>query len=479
MKLVLRPMQEPMVDFMVNTKRCALFASMGTGKSSSVLYTIDWLKLLGEIGSGEPTLIIGPMRVARDTWPEEIAKWENFKHLKMVPLTGCTPSERRDRLKSKADIFTINYELAEWLVERYMERWPFRRVIADESDRLKGLREKKGGISLTGEKKGGSASRAFQLARIAHNLVDRWINLSGYPAPAGLGDLWGQTWYLDRGQRLGRTYGEFQRRYFQRKWSGYGMQLIPFAEPIIHRELRDICLTVDPKDYFDLKEPIRHLIEVNLPDKARAIYKTLERDLYAKLEDLGQEINAVNSAVLTSKCLQLANGAVYTAHPEWAPIHNAKLEALESIVHEAAGMPILVAYSFASDKARILKAFSGAVDISTEHGLAAFKAGEANMGVAHPKSMGHGIDGLQHITNIIAFFGHDWKTGERVQMIERIGPMRQLQAGLDRNVHVYDIVARKTEDEHVMGVHDTNQSVSDVLMNAMKRRRKECDPLLS
>ena len=101
------------------------------------------------------------------------------------------------------------------------------------------------------------------------------------------------------------------------------------------------------------------------------------------------------------------------------------------------------------------------------------------MGVAHPKSMGHGIDGLQHITNIIAFFGHDWKTGERVQMIERIGPMRQLQAGLDRNVHVYDIVARKTEDEHAMEVHDTNQSVSDVLLNAMKRRRKECDPLLS
>lgn len=471
MKLVLREPQIPMVDWMRENKRCALWAGMGIGKSSATLFTIDWLRLLGEIDQSSPILIIGPMRVARDTWPEEIAKWENFKSLKLVTLTGCTAEVRRDRLNSRADIFTINYELAEWLVEHYMERWPFRVVVADESDRLKGLREKKGGTDLTRTKKGASASRAFQLARVAHNLVDRWINLSGYPAPAGLGDLWGQTWFLDRGQRLGRTYGEFQRRYFRKKWSGYGMELIPYAEPIIHRELKDICLTVDPKDYFNLQEPIRHTIEVDLPPKARAVYKTMERDLYAKIEELGVELNALNSAVATQKCLQLANGAVYTEHPNWVPIHNAKLEALESVVHEAAGMPILVAYSFQSDKARILKAFSNAVDISTPNGLRAFKAGEAGLGVAHPKSMGHGIDGLQYISNIICFFGHDWKTGERVQMIERIGPMRQLQAGFTRPVYIYDIIARKTEDEHVMEVHAGNGTVSEVLLRAMKRAK--------
>ena len=470
MKLALRPPQIPMVDFMRSTKRCALWAGMGIGKSSSVLFTIDWLKILGEIGN-EPILIVGPMRVARDTWPEEIAKWDNFRDLKLVPLTGCSPSQRADRLKSRADIFTINYELAEWLVDHYQAKWPFRIVVADESDRLKGLREKKGGIDLKGKKKGGSASRAFQLARIAHNLVDRWINLSGYPAPAGLGDLWGQTWYLDRGKRLGRTHGEFKRRYFQRNWSGYGMKLIPFAEPIIHRELKDICLTVDPKDYFDLKDPIRTRIEVELPPAARKIYKEMERDLYAKIEELGVELNAMNGAAAAQKCLQLANGAVYTEHPAWIPIHNAKLEALESVVHEAAGMPILVAYSFASDKARILKAFPGACDISTTRGLAAFKAGEYQLGVAHPKSMGHGIDGLQNVTNIITIFGHDWKTGERVQMIERIGPMRQLQAGFTRPVYIYDIIARKTEDEHVMEVHAGNGTVSEVLLRAMKRAK--------
>jgi SNF2 family DNA or RNA helicase len=457
-----------MTDFMRSTKRCALWAGMGIGKSSATLFTIDWLRLLGEIGN-EPILIIGPMRVARDTWPEEIAKWENFKDLNMVALTGCTPEKRRDRLKSRADIFTINYELAEWLVEHYQEKWPFRIVVADESDRLKGLREKKGGTDLSKTKKGASASRAFQLARVAHNLTDRWINLSGYPAPAGLGDLWGQTWFLDRGKRLGATWGEFQRRYFRRKWSGYGMELIPYAEPIIHRELKDICLTVDPKDYFDLKEPIRTKIEVDLPPAARKIYKTMERDLYAKIEELGVELNALNAAVAIQKCLQLANGAVYTEHPDWVPIHNAKLEALESVVHEAAGMPILVAYSFASDKTRILKAFSRAVDISTPSGLRAFKAGDARLGVAHPKSMGHGIDGLQQVTNIACFFGHDWKTGERIQFIERIGPMRQLQAGLDRAVHIYDIVARDTEDEHVMEVHAGNGTMVEVLLRAMKR----------
>ena len=466
MKLALRPMQKPMVEFILDHKRCALFAGMGSGKTSACLYTIQALKLLGD---DYPWLIVGPMRVARDTWPEEIAKWDNFKDLKLVPLTGCTPAQRADRLRSKADIFTINYELAEWLVEHYGAKWPFRGVIADESDRLKGLREKKGGIDLSGKRKGGSASRAFQLARVAHNLVDRWINLSGYPAPAGLGDLWGQTWYLDRGRRLGRTHGEFKRRYFQRKWSGYGMQLIPFAEPIIHRELKDICLTVDPKDYFPLKDPIRHVIAVNLPDKARKIYNEMERDLYAKIEELGVELNALNAAGAAQKCLQLANGAVYTEHPAWIEVHNAKIEALESVIHEAAGMPVLVAYSFASDKARLLKAFRSAVDISTPRGMDAFRGGMAQIGVAHPKSMGHGIDGLQRITNIICFFGHDWRTGERVQMIERIGPMRQLQAGFDRPVYVYDIVARKTEDEHVLEVHAGNGTICEVLMGAMKR----------
>ena len=465
--LSLREPQVPMADWMRSHERCGMWAGMGIGKSSATLYTLDLLRLLGEIGD-DPTLVIGPMRVARDTWPEEVAKWDNFRALRVIPLTG-TPKQRLDKLKVRADIFTISYELIPWLVEHYLEKWPFRQVVADESDRLKGLREKKGGISLSHKKAGASGARAFQLARVAHTMVRRWVNLTGTPAPAGYEDLWGQTWYLDRGERLGRTFGAFQQRWFRPKFNGYGVELLPFGKKEIDERLKDICLTVDPKDYFDLREPIVRTVEVILPGQARKSYRELERELFTVLET-GETVAAPHAAALTNKCLQLANGAVYTQHPNWSPVHEAKLEALESILHESGGMPLLVAYQFQSDKARILQKFKGAADISTADGMRAFRSGNARLGVAHPKSMGHGIDGLQHVTNILVRFGHDWKTGERLQMLERIGPMRQLGAGYDRPVYVYDIVAKDTLDEAVLAAHEFNISAQDALLAAMKRR---------
>lgn len=473
--LILREPQHPMVDWLAGNKRCALWAGMGIGKTPAVLFTIDMLQLLGDIDPKNPTLVIGPARVARDTWPDEVRKWEEFKDLTIVPIVG-SPAERSVLLRRSADLFTVSYELTPWLVEQWLGKWPYRQVIADESDRLKGFREKaKRGKTVERDKKAGkSGKRAFQLGRIAHNLVDRWINLSGTPATAGLKDLWGQTWYLDRGHRLGRTYTAFQQRWFRKKWdSEYGFEPMPFAEEQIHAALKDICLTVDPKDYFDLKEPIRHTLVVKLPPKARKIYAELEREMFVRLEELGQSINAVNSAALMSKCLQLANGCVYTnkERTETANIHDEKLDALDSIIHEAAGAPVMVGYSFRSDKARIMKAFPKAVDLASRAGLAAFKEGKSTIGVAHPASMGHGIDGLQYVCNRIAFFGHTVKTAERLQLIERVGAMRQFQAGLERAVWVYDIVAEDTEDERVMEIHAGNTDVLTSLLNAMKRRK--------
>lgn len=479
--LTLSDPQNVMVPFMRRVKRPGIWAGMGVGKTTGALFAMDLLRILGEVGQ-EPGLIMGPMRVARDTWPEEVAKWDNFKHMKIVPLVECGPRERADRLKSKGvDFFTVNYEVVDWLVEHYLERWPFRIVIADESDRLKGLREKSHGIKLRnadGEvqrKKGGGASRAFSIARVAHNLVDRWINLTGTPAPAGLSDLWGQTWFQDRGERLGATFGAFHRRWFRKKWDGYGIEPCPFAYEQIHAALRDICITIDPKDYFDLKEPLYRRMEVDLPPKARALYKDMEDDAYMEIEELGVEINAVNSAAVMTKLLQLASGAVYTQRPQWVPIHNAKLEMLDSIVHETGGAPMIVAYAFQSEKARILRAYPRCVDLATQAGKNKFRAGAATMGVAHPKSLGHGVDGLQDTCNTIVFFGHDWKTGEREQLIQRVGPMRLYHAGNDRVLNLFDIVARKTEDEHVMEVHAGNLQVQDVLLAAMKRRKGEIE----
>lgn len=472
-----RPPQIPMINWLSRIKRGGLWAGMGIGKTTAALVALDLLKLLGDIDPKNPTLVMGPMRVARDTWPDEIAKWEQFKDLHIVPITG-TPEERSRKLLIPADIFTVSYELAPWLVEHYLTKWPYRQVVADESGRLKGFREKSHFKKRKGvgtDKAGHSGKRAYQVSRIAHNLVDRWINLDGTPIPAGLEDLWGPTWYIDRGARLGTTFGAFHQRWFRKKWnSEYGVEPMPGADKQIHAAVRDIYLTVDPKDYFDLREPIYDRIEVTLPPKARKLYEQANAEMYIGLETLRSQpggINIVNAGVLSQKCLQLANGAVYTLRPEWLEVHQSKLEALDSIVHEASGAQVMVAYNFVSDKERILKAFPQATDISTPKGLAEFKSGKRPIGVAHPKSMGHGIDGLQQYCNIIAYFGHDWKTGERMQILERIGPMRQFQAGLERPVYVYDIVAKNTVDEKVMRVHHENISVQDALLDAMNPRR--------
>jgi SNF2-related domain len=469
-RLILRPPQIPMVKFLRDVKRCGLWAGMGIGKTSAVLFALEMMRLMGEVDDRYPVLVAGPARVARDTWFDEAAKWAQFSHFIIVSLSG-TPAERLQKLKQKAHIYTISYELLPWLVEHWLAKWPYRVVIADELERLKGFREKARGTSLNSAKSGASGKRAHAIGRVAHNLTDRWINLGGTPAPAGLKDLWGSTWFLDRGTRLGRTYTAFKERWFRLRWSGVGIEPLPFAEKEIHAALADICLTVDPKDYFDLKDPIVNPIKVRLPPKARALYDKLEKEMFVKLES-GAHIDALTAAGLTNKCLQMANGAMYTQHPQWEEVHRAKLEALESVVSESGGMPLLVQYSFKSDKARILAAFRGAVDLSTPKGLTAFKSGHSPMGVAHPDSMGHGIDGLQYVTNQLVRFGHIWKYGSTTQMFERIGPMRQLQANQDRAVFVHNIIASDTLDEEVLDAHTNHRSVQDALLLAMNRRRK-------
>jgi len=477
--LKLRPPQLPMVDWLIQHERCGLWAGMGIGKSSAELFAIDAMRLMGRIGDS-PTLVIGPMRVARDTWPEEVAKWDNFSHMTIIPLTGCTIKERILRLQQMrvrhVDIYTISYELLPWLVEHFLDRWPFRQVVADESDRLKGLRgrKKKQKDDMNLKKAGKGAKRAHALGRVAHRLVKRWVNLTGTPAANGYKDLWGQTWYLDRGQRLGLTYSAFEDRWFRTNPYSRRVELMPHSAGEIDGLLKDIYLTVDSKDYFPLKDPIVTEIKVKLPPAARKIYNTLKRELFAKLET-GTEVEIFNQAALTNKCLQAANGAIYTNYPEWERLHDEKIEALESVLHESGGTPLLVAYSFQSDIARIKRAFPGAAELATADGMRAFRSGNAAIGLAHPKSMGHGIDGLQYVTNILVRFGHTWPPGERLQMLERIGPMRQYQVGLDRgmeacNMMVYDIVAAGTLDEDVIDSHLTKCGVQAALLKAMKRQ---------
>lgn len=454
--LILRPPQVPMIDHIISNPRCAIWADMGFGKTSAALTALDRLDLVEEV---YPVLVIATLRVARDTWVDEAAKWDQLKRLRVSAIIG-NESERRAGLRAKADIYCINYDNLQWLGGVLGDEWPFKTVIADESTKLKGFRLKQG------------TKRARVLAQRAHAKTNRFIELTGTPSPNGLKDLWGQVWFLDAGQRLGRTYDSFRQRWFQKSFDGYGMEPLPFAQEQIHDKVRDVCLALNPADWFDVEKPVSEPIYVDLPPKARALYKEMERRMFAEIE--GHPVTALNAAAKTNKCLQLANGAAYVGEgsAEWVEVHNAKIEALESIVEEAGSMPLLVAYNFKSDRARLLKHFKGSVDLATREGLAKFKEGKALIGIGHPASIGHGIDGLQYVTNKIAFFGSDWNLETHDQIIGRIGPVRQMQAGFNRPVFVYYITARDTVDELVAARRTTKREVQDLLLEAVKARRE-------
>jgi SNF2 family DNA or RNA helicase len=387
---------------------------------------------------------------------EEARKWQHLSHMHVLPIVGNEQS-RLAALRQDANLYTTNYEQLPWLIQQYEKRpWPFRTVIADESTKLKGFRTKQG------------TTRAKALARVAHNCCERFVELTGTPSPNGLADLWGQIWFLDKGKRLGRSYEDFKMRWFEKGYDGHNVVPRDYAQEQIQRALADLCLTIDAKDWFDLREPIVTNIYVDLPAKARAKYEDMEKRMFMELQ--GHEIEAFGAAARTVKCLQLANGAAYVgeSNTEWVEVHDIKLQALEDILEEAAGMPVLVAYNFKSDLARMKKAFpQGRALDKDPQTIADWNAGKIPLLFAHPASAGHGLN-LQDGGNILVFFGHDWNLENRLQIIERIGPTRQLQAGHDRAMFIYNIIARGTMDEVVLSRTDEKQSVMQLLLDAMK-----------
>ena len=444
-------------DHIINNPRCAVWAGMGTGKTVATLTALEILQMIED----GPALVVAPLRVAMGTWPDEMLKWEHLKGLNVSVITG-TESERIAAVRSPAQIYTTNYEQLVWLVAHWGDRWPYTTVILDESTRVKSFRLRQGG------------KRAQALGSIAHTRIKRLVELTGTPASNGLKDLWGQAWFVDAGTRLGRTYTAFTQRWFQSNRSGFGVSPLPNAQTEIQDKLRDVCLTIEAKDWFDLKKPIVNDIMVTLPPKARKHYKDMEKEMFTAL-DTGHTVEAFNAAAKTVKCLQIANGAMYVGEgsTDWKEVHKAKIEALESIIEEASGMPVLVAYNFKSDLARLLKAFPQGrhLDKNTQT-IRDWNEGKIPILFAHPASAGHGLN-LQDGGNILVFFAVNWNLEEHLQIIERIGPTRQMQAGHDRPVFIHRILARGTVDELVLERLETKREVQDILMAAMKRRRKK------
>ena len=445
-----RPYQIPIIQAITTIKRCNIFASMGIGKTISCLSAIHQMYLEG------PVLVLAPLRVAVSTWPDEVAKWDHLSDMRIEAITGSV-ANRRAALAREADVYTCNYENLPWLIAELGEHWPFAMVIADESTRLKSFRLRAG------------SKRAAALAKVAHAKTQRFVNLTGTPAPNGLIDLWGQCWFIDKGQRLGRTFSAFVSRWFQQQRYGNFFKLtpLPHAQKEIQTAISGITLSIDARDWFDIKEPIKRIVPVKLPKKAEKLYKQMERELFFELR--GAEVEAFSAASKTVKCLQLASGAVYTSDSdEWVEIHDGKIQALESIIEEAAGAPVLVAYHWQHDLERLRKAFPQGKTLSADpQVMRDWNAGKIPVLFAHPASAGHGLN-LQDGGNILVFFSLWWDLEQHQQIIERIGPTRQAQAGYDRPVFLYYIVSESTADMLALKRLETKAAVQDILFEAMK-----------
>lgn len=466
------PYQGQMADHILDVPRCALWAGMGLGKTVATLTALDALALLDD----SPALVLAPLRVARSTWPDEVAKWSHLRNVEVSPVVG-TPDQRRAALRRPANVFTTNYEQLPWLVEHYCDKWPFTKIVSDESTRLKGFRlgNHKRKDKDTGEKVD-TVKRTQYLARVAHTHADRFIELTGTPSPNGLKDLWGQAYFLDRGQRLGRSFRAFESRWFQSISVGAhaaARELVPlpFAQEQIQDRMRDLALTLDPRDWFDLKEPIINTVRVALPKKARQQYEDMQKEMFAQVGE--HEVEAFNAAAKSAKCLQMASGSVWVDSEKgtYAEVHDVKLQALESIAEETAGAPLLVRYHWVPSRERILRAFPKARMLDEDpKTIRDWNAGKIPMLVAHAQSAGHGLN-LQDGGHHYVAFDHWWDLEHHQQITERVGPTRQLQSGHDRHVFHHYIVAEGTVDELVMGRLESKRSVQDLLLEAMKRGR--------
>lgn len=473
-----RVYQHLMRNFAFDNERCNLFASPGVGKTSTGYEVFSELKLFGEVNR---MLILAPKRVAETTWPAERIKWlESFGHLSVASCVG-TPDQRLAALRSTPDILTINYENIDWLLAQYGDQWPFDMVLADESTRLKGLRvsmqhgKNKDGSQGEEHIRGQGSTRAKALSKIAHTKVKRWINATGSPAPNGLIDVWGQNWFCDGGRGLGNSFKAFTDRWFRSKIGSTREQQrfepLPYADEQIHRILAKTSITIDARDWFDIKEPIERHIMVDLPPKARKQYREMQKELFTWIEE--HPLEAFSAGTKSMKCLQLASGSVIydTEGENWAPVHDEKIEALKSIVEETNGAPLLVAYQFIADRERILKAFPQAQSLkkNSDATIKAFQRGEVPMLVVHPASAGHGLD-LQENCWILVDYSSGFNLEYDEQVIERIGPTRQAQSGKNRAVFRYRLIARDTiEETAVLPALKYKTSVQDALKLAMKR----------
>lgn len=442
MKYVPHEYQAYAKGFVLGHPACGLILDMGLGKSVITL-TALWDLILDSFDVGK-VLVIAPKRVAEDTWPKELAKWDHLKGLSYSLVLG-SEKQRLSALQKPAFIYIINRENVCWLVENY--RWDFDTVVIDELSSFKSAK-----------------AQRFKALKKVRPLVRRVIGLTGTPAPNTLLDLWPQIYLLDMGQRLGRFIGGYRDRFFvpdkRNREIVYSYQPREGAEETIYGLISDICISMRATEHLHMPELISNRVEVHMGEHEQQLYDELRRDMVVQLPE--GELDAVNAAALSGKLLQMANGAVYDENRAVHLIHDHKLDALEDLIEAANGKPLLVAYWYQHDRDRIMKRFP-AREINKGRDIDDWNAGRIPVALIHPASAGHGLN-LQTGGSTLVWFGLTWSLELYQQVIARL--WRQGQTS--KTVVVQHILTAGTLDAAVMLALQNKEMGQDALIAAVR-----------
>ncbi|BFL46078.1 SNF2-related protein [Lactonifactor longoviformis] len=427
----------------------AVLLDMGLGKTSITLTALS--SLLFDRFLIRRVLVIAPLRVARDTWPAELEKWEHLNGLRYSVAVG-TEAERLAALKRQADIYIINRENVQWLIEESGIPFDFDMVVVDELSSFKNHQAKR-----------------FRALMKVRPRVERIVGLTGTPSSNGLMDLWAEFRLLDKGERLGRFIGQYRTRFFQPdKRNGqviFSYKPLPGAEQQICKLISDITISMKSTDYLQMPELVSTRYEAYLSEAERERYEELKKDLVLQLPD--GDVTAANAAALSGKLSQMANGAVYTDSGETISIHDRKLDALEDIIESMGGKPLLVAYWFQYDLERIterlhkLKIPFSRMDSSES--IRRWNAGELPVALIHPASAGHGLN-LQSGGSAIVWFGLTWS----LELYQQTNARLWRQGQTSETVVVQHIVTKGTIDEQILKALDAKDTTQTALIDAVK-----------
>ena len=443
----LHPYQQHAVDFIKATPNCALWLDMGLGKTISTLTAIS--DLISE-NAVKRVLIIGPLRVALSTWPNEIKQWKHLKGLEINQLSGVSAKVREARAKLlDFEVSIINREMVPWLVEFWGQKWPYDMVVIDESSAFKSTQAKR-----------------WRALRSVLPKISRVVELTATPASNNLIDIWPQIYLMDRGQRLGRTKGMFLEGFCRQvgnpQWNQWEVR--KEKQQVLYNKLSDICLRMESKDYLEVPDRIDNVIQITLAPKQVSQYLQLQSDFILALEQ--GEITAVNAAVQANKLLQLCNGAVYLDGGGYEVIHDDKLDAIAEIA-EQTDEPLLVAYQFKSDLERLRKRFQDAVPLGKDPAtIDQWNSGQIKMLLAHPASAGHGLN-LQKGGRIIVWMGLPWSLELYAQFNGRLH-----RQGQEKPVLVYHVLATGTVDEAVYATLNKKNATQMDLLESVKKLQK-------